>query len=534
MPRRLLLLLGLALVLPANAWAGDAHDRLARRPACRPASPRRGRSACPLQPGRPALARAGRVQFRTRSLAGRWGDVGRRRAGGGGPAEHGRDRADAARAPGGSAVPGGSGLRTGSSTGCVAASRGCGRSSSGARRTACPAAPCRRPVRRRSCRAAAGGPTSRSGGRARSTPRRSQMAIVHHTAGSNGYSQAEAPAIVRGIEIYHVKGNGWNDIGYNFLVDRFGQVYEGRFGGIERNVIGAHAQGFNTGSVGVSVIGEYSSLAISSKARDALERLLAWRLDIAHVDPATTLTYISGGNPALPRGRPGLSPRRSRGTATPASPTVPGTGSTASSTRSPATSRGSGCRSSTRRPSPGRCPASSGSARASRRRCPGRSTCWTPREASSPRRAASARRSTGRGTPRSPRPARTRMRSAAATHLTPAVGTIGSGELAARDLRTRRRSRDRHTERRRRRGCGHDLVLAERAGCRHRDRPRRPRRRRRDAAAGLEARGDAEAPFRPGCVAGRDLRRRALGRGDRRPHGYGVGAARRHADLGHA
>ena len=131
-----------------------------------------------------------------------------------------------------------------------------------------------------------------------------KMAIVHHTAGSNGYSQAEAPAIVRGIEIYHVKGNGWNDIGYNFLVDRFGQVYEGRFGGIERNVIGAHAQGFNTGSVGVSVIGQYSSLSISDKARDALERLLAWRLDIAHVDPATTLTYISGGNPRYPAGIP--------------------------------------------------------------------------------------------------------------------------------------------------------------------------------------------------------------------------------------
>ncbi|MBA2383363.1 MAG: peptidoglycan recognition protein, partial [Actinobacteria bacterium] len=131
-----------------------------------------------------------------------------------------------------------------------------------------------------------------------------RLALVHHTAGSNGYSQAESPAIVRAIQIYHVKGNGWNDIGYNFLVDRFGQVFEGRFGGIERNVIGAHAQGFNTGSVGVSVIGEYSSLTVSAKARDALERLLAWRLDVAHLDPATALTFTSGGNPRFPAGIP--------------------------------------------------------------------------------------------------------------------------------------------------------------------------------------------------------------------------------------
>ncbi len=131
-----------------------------------------------------------------------------------------------------------------------------------------------------------------------------RLALVHHTAGRNGYSAAEAPAIVRAIELYHVKGNGWNDIGYNFLVDRFGQVYEGRYGGIERNVVGAHAEGFNTGSVGVAVVGEYSSLAIAAKARDSLARLLAWRLDVAHVDPASTLSFISGGNARFPAGLP--------------------------------------------------------------------------------------------------------------------------------------------------------------------------------------------------------------------------------------
>ena len=131
-----------------------------------------------------------------------------------------------------------------------------------------------------------------------------RLAVVHHTAGANGYTAAQSPAIVKAIQLYHVKGNGWNDIGYNFLVDRFGTVFEGRFGGIERNVVGAHAEGFNTASTGVAVLGEYSSLAVASAARTALANLLAWRLDVAHVDPATTLSFISGGNPRYGPGLP--------------------------------------------------------------------------------------------------------------------------------------------------------------------------------------------------------------------------------------
>ena len=112
-----------------------------------------------------------------------------------------------------------------------------------------------------------------------------RFAVVHHSAGSNAYTRAQSAAVVRAIQLYHVRGNGWDDIGYNFLVDRYGQVFEGRFGGIERNVIGAHAQGFNTGSVGVALLGNYNSATLSTAARSALVRLLAWRLDVAHVDP---------------------------------------------------------------------------------------------------------------------------------------------------------------------------------------------------------------------------------------------------------
>jgi flagellar hook assembly protein FlgD len=133
---------------------------------------------------------------------------------------------------------------------------------------------------------------------------RLRFAVVHHTAGTNSYTASQSAAIVRGIQRYHVLANGWNDIGYNFLVDKYGQVFEGRGGGIDKNVVGAHAQGFNTGSTGVSILGTYTSSPISSAARTALVKLLAWRLDVAHVDPLAGLTWISGGNPEYPAGTP--------------------------------------------------------------------------------------------------------------------------------------------------------------------------------------------------------------------------------------
>ncbi len=129
-----------------------------------------------------------------------------------------------------------------------------------------------------------------------------RFAIVHHTAGASAYGPEESAAIVRGIELYHVKGNGWDDIGYNFLVDRYGQVFEGRRGGITRNVIGAHAEGFNTGSSGIALLGTYSAKRPTREAEDALGQLLAWRLDVGHVDPASSAMITSGGNAKL---RPG-------------------------------------------------------------------------------------------------------------------------------------------------------------------------------------------------------------------------------------
>ncbi len=129
------------------------------------------------------------------------------------------------------------------------------------------------------------------------------FSVVHHTAGAQPASPEQSAAIVRGIQAYHVQGNGWNDIGYNFLVDRFGQIFEGRGGGIDSPVVGAHALGFNTGSVGVAVLGSFSGSRIPTTARSALVRLLAWRLDRAHVNPTSKVLWRSAGNPRHPAGR---------------------------------------------------------------------------------------------------------------------------------------------------------------------------------------------------------------------------------------
>ncbi len=121
--------------------------------------------------------------------------------------------------------------------------------------------------------------------------------FVHHTAGSNGYSQSDVPKILRAIYAYHVKGNGWSDIGYNFLVDRFGRLWEGRYGGMDRAVVGAHTGGFNVDSFAVSAIGNYDKAAAPSVMVDSIARVLAWKLGQNFRDPngRTTLTSQGGG-----------------------------------------------------------------------------------------------------------------------------------------------------------------------------------------------------------------------------------------------
>jgi uncharacterized protein with LGFP repeats len=121
---------------------------------------------------------------------------------------------------------------------------------------------------------------------------------VHHTVDSNDYTCEQAPAVVRGIYAYHVKTLGWKDIGYNFLVDKCGTIYEGRKGGVDLPVLGAHTYGFNSQTTGISVLGTYTDAAPSTAAMTSVARIAAWKLGQYGVDPngTTTLTAGADGN----------------------------------------------------------------------------------------------------------------------------------------------------------------------------------------------------------------------------------------------
>jgi putative cell wall-binding protein len=119
--------------------------------------------------------------------------------------------------------------------------------------------------------------------------------ILHHTDTANSYSPEQAYAQVRSLFAFHTTVRGWNDVGYNFLVDRYGTVYEGRRGSIGAAVMGAQAGGFNAQTLGIAVLGTFSSVALPDAVRTALVPLLAWKAAELGINPAGRTSLVSSG-----------------------------------------------------------------------------------------------------------------------------------------------------------------------------------------------------------------------------------------------
>ncbi|MFD9006283.1 N-acetylmuramoyl-L-alanine amidase [Streptomyces sp. NPDC059582] len=130
-----------------------------------------------------------------------------------------------------------------------------------------------------------------------------KAAFVHHTASGNKYKCSQVPSLIRSIYRYHVKSMGWRDIGYNFLVDKCGNIYEGRAGGVTKAVRGAHTLGFNTNSMGIAVLGTFGSTKPSSAAVTAIARLTAWKLGLFGANPNGKTYLTSGGGNLYRKGK---------------------------------------------------------------------------------------------------------------------------------------------------------------------------------------------------------------------------------------
>ncbi|MER6238587.1 peptidoglycan recognition protein [Streptomyces clavifer] len=123
--------------------------------------------------------------------------------------------------------------------------------------------------------------------------------FVHHTNHANDYDCADAPTMLREMERDHVSGEGWDDIGYNFVVDRCGTIYEGRAGGVGRSVRGAHAKGFNAHSVGVAALGSFGpGVPVPKALIEGIAKVGAWKLRPG-TDPRSTVRMVSTNDESL-------------------------------------------------------------------------------------------------------------------------------------------------------------------------------------------------------------------------------------------
>ncbi|MFE1948906.1 N-acetylmuramoyl-L-alanine amidase [Streptomyces sp. NPDC059524] len=130
-----------------------------------------------------------------------------------------------------------------------------------------------------------------------------KAAFVHHSASGNNYRCSQAPSVIRSIYRYHVKSSGWRDIGYNFLVDKCGTIYEGRAGGVTKAVMGAHTLGFNTNTMGIAVLGSFGSSNPPAAAVKAISQLTAWKLGLYGANPKGSTYLTSGGGNLYSKGK---------------------------------------------------------------------------------------------------------------------------------------------------------------------------------------------------------------------------------------
>jgi N-acetylmuramoyl-L-alanine amidase/Secretion system C-terminal sorting domain len=122
--------------------------------------------------------------------------------------------------------------------------------------------------------------------------------IVHHAAGSN--TATNYTDVVRNIYTYHTASNGWNDVGYNFLIAQDGTIYEGRDGQKIMdgdNVLGAHFCSQNGGTMGICLLGDYMTAQPTDKSLESLAKLIAWKIKKEKIEPiGNTLHAVSGRN----------------------------------------------------------------------------------------------------------------------------------------------------------------------------------------------------------------------------------------------
>ena len=118
--------------------------------------------------------------------------------------------------------------------------------------------------------------------------------VLHHTATPNAGSGSDWPARVRQIWGFHTITNDWGDIGYHFLIDPNGVIYEGRYQGLRTDgtvIDGAHNYGFNRGTIGIAMLGTFEGVAPTAHAQAALDNLVAYLMTSARIQPDTTAYY---------------------------------------------------------------------------------------------------------------------------------------------------------------------------------------------------------------------------------------------------